>query len=448
MRNNTLKTTDLHVHLLQSLYPEDIFEMAKECYKEINWNRFGFLDRFEKIYGVRLDPIEMFERAVKSSSISEIEQTMVYKYNEKGSFDKFNIKSLFPLCVTGYYFDKDDHISALKPIIDRHKKEGISYVEYRHGFVFTNKEEWKDWNRRFVKFLKESSTDSFQAKYIMRIGNEIYDVVKEFIRENPDLKDTIVGIDFAGREVPPKLHKEFLKKLHYDNKMNPKEAIDVVIHIGEDYFDKSIESAIRWCHEAAELGAKRLGHCIALGLGPEIAIKRRPNAHTEESVSERLDQIDYDLRFQNQLRDIGIGINEEKLIKERDKLLKRDLDEKVFLEYNEKRLEDLRKRQDFVLNQLKEYGTVIETCPSSNLRIGGIPDVKYHPFKKFYDSEVNLVICSDDPGVFGSSISDEVDLIANAFDVDLKQLGKRLGNPYNFRLGKLRDTEIEGDEKE
>lgn len=448
MKDNTLKTVDLHVHLLQSLYPEDIFEMAKECYKEINWNRFGFLDRFEKIYGIRLDPIAMFERAVKSGSIAEIEQTMVYNYNERGSFDKFNIKSLFPLCVTGYYFDKDDHISALKPIIERHKREGISYVEYRHGFVFTNKEEWKDWNRRFAKFLKDSSTDTFQAKYIMRIGNEIYDVVKEFIRENTDLRDTIVGIDFAGREISPKSRKDFFKKLHHDNTINQKEAIDVVMHIGEDYFDKSIESAIRWCHEAAELGAKRLGHCIALGLDPEIAINRRPNAHTEEKVSERLDQIDYDLRFQNQLRDKGISVNEKELLEEKEELSKRNLDEKVFLEHNEKRLKGLRKRQDFVLEQLKEYGTVIEICPSSNLRIGGIPNMKYHPFKKFYDSGVNLVICSDDPGVFQSSISDEVDLIINAFDFDSKRLEKSLGNPYDFRLGKFTEKETEGDDKE
>ncbi|MEJ6952299.1 hypothetical protein [Natronospora cellulosivora (SeqCode)] len=33
MNNNLLKSTDLHVHFLQSLYPEDIFALTKQLYK-------------------------------------------------------------------------------------------------------------------------------------------------------------------------------------------------------------------------------------------------------------------------------------------------------------------------------------------------------------------------------------------------------------------------------
>jgi len=46
-----LKHVELHIHLLQSLYPEDLFNMAKDIYREIDWNRFSFLDRYEAIYG-------------------------------------------------------------------------------------------------------------------------------------------------------------------------------------------------------------------------------------------------------------------------------------------------------------------------------------------------------------------------------------------------------------
>ena len=42
-----LKKTDLHVHLLQSLYPQDIFELGKENFRAINWNRFGFLNNYK-----------------------------------------------------------------------------------------------------------------------------------------------------------------------------------------------------------------------------------------------------------------------------------------------------------------------------------------------------------------------------------------------------------------
>ena len=438
MRDSILKRSELHIHLLQALYPSDIFEMAKDVYREINWNRFGFLDRYEKIYGVRLDPIAMFDRAVKNGSIQEIEEVMVYSYEDRGDFNKFSIKSFFPICVTGYYYDGNNPTKVLKAVVERHKKEELSYVEYRNAFGFSEntKEEWKEWHAKFARFFKESSTDGFEAKYIIRISEEMYEALRELMRENQDLCTTIVGIDFTGRELAPKTHKSFFERLRADNARNPHEALDAVIHIGEDYFDKSIESAIRWCHEAALLGVKRLGHCIALGLDPEIAIKRCEKAHVEECVSERIDQIDYDLKYENELRNMGIQINRAKLIDERKELEKRSLGDKVILYYDEERLCELRKRQDFVLNRLRERGLVIEVCPTSNLRIGGIPDMKHHPFKKFYESGVNTVICTDDPGIFNVSLSEEIDVISRFYNIEVSELEARLGDPYRFRLGR------------
>ena len=61
---NSLKKTELHVHLLQCLHPKDIFDLGKEVYQDINWNRFNFLDRFENIYGYKIDPIAIFEEVI------------------------------------------------------------------------------------------------------------------------------------------------------------------------------------------------------------------------------------------------------------------------------------------------------------------------------------------------------------------------------------------------
>ena len=440
MKDSPLKKCDLHVHLLQSLYPEDIFQLAKDVYHKINWNRFNFLDRYETIYGIRLEPISMFEKAIKMGSLDEIKDAMTYEYSESGDFDKFNIKSFFPLCVTGYYFDNNDFHSVLKLIVDRHKNEGISYIEYRQGVGYSDevKEEWKEWHKKFVRYLKEVSDEKFKARYIMRIDHKAYDAVREFMRENPDLRDVVVGIDFTGRELPPKAHKDFFKKFHEDNEKIPNQALEAVVHIGEDFFDKSIESAIRWCHETAKLGVRRLGHCIALGLDPKIAIKRRRKAHTQESVPERLDQIEYDLEYFNELSNMGIKINREELLKEKSNLSMKNSDEIVCREYDDERLHDIELRQNFVLQKLKEYKTVIEVCPTSNLRIGGIPEFKYHPFRKFYDFGLNLAICTDDPGIFNSSLSTEVDMIAKEFNIGLDELSEKIGDPYEFSLGKSR----------
>ena len=420
-----LKETELHVHVLQSLYPEDLFFLAKDVYREINWNRFGFLDRYEKIFKVRLDPVAIFDRAIKTNSLTEIEEINYYRFKGKGNFDEFDIKSFFPLCITGYYFDRNNPYPVLERIVKRHQEEGIKYIEYRNGFGGSG-EEWKKWHADFARFFKHSSTESFTAKYIARLGS--YKELKEMLEENPDIKDTVVGVDFSGREIDPDSIKSLYEEIISDD------ILDIVVHIGENFLDKSLESAIRWCHLAALNGAKRLAHCIALGIDPEIAIKRNPNGHEEETVAERLKQIRYDLEFQTQLSAYHCFIDIKQLKAEEAQLKLMDPLQLVKKPYDQRRLDEVKFRQNFVLDELARLKTVIEVCPTSNLCIGGVPSIKDHHFKRLYDSNVSLVICSDDPGIFGSSLSDEVDFVIKNFQISPEDLNKRLDNPYLYRL--------------
>ena len=365
---------------------------------------------------------------------------MVYKDSERGDFDKFNIKSHFPLCVTGFYLDQGDFRSVIEPIVRRHKAEGLTYVEYRQavGYSEAVKEEWKKWHLSFIRYLKEVSDEHFKGRYIFRITEDSYPAIREIIDENPDLIDVMVGIDFTGREEPPKNHGGFFKRLHEDNKNNPHSALEFVMHIGEDYFDKSIESAIRWCHESAYYGAKRLGHCIALGLDPQIALDRRQNAHTREKVSERLDQIEYDLKYMDLLKDRGVKIDAKLLIEEKKHLSTLDPDDFVKRDYDLDRIQNLRLRQDFVLDYFKNKGTTIEVCPTSNLRIGGLTTFEDHPLHKFNNRGVDFVICSDDPGIFNITLASEIDLVSEKMNIKNISLENKLKDPYQYRLGQSR----------
>lgn len=434
------KKSDLHVHLLQSLFPEDIYDLAEAHYMDINWDRFGFLDRYEKVIGTRLDPTQMFEKEAKAECVSEIEDAMVFPSAETGCFDKFDIRCFFPICVAGYYLDQQLHSQIVKMVTDRHKKEGLSYVEYRQavGYSSEEKDEWKEWHRLFIQSLKDASSDTFQAKYIMRITDSMYGAVREFMAENPNIMDTFIGLDFTGRELPAKSHKAFFKSLHKDNASNPAKSLDVVAHVGEVFFDKSIESAIRWCHEYAELGVKRMAHCIALGLDPEIALQRDQGAHTQETAAERIDQIEYDLKHYAQLTEYGVVIDKNKLDKEKLGLEKENSEEIVISAYDEKRIRELRLRQDYVLNVIKEKGIVIELCPTSNMLIGGISRIEHHPFRKFYHGGHKIAICTDDPGILNTTLADEVDLILKSFNMKEEEIDEQVGDAFKYRLGASR----------
>ena len=149
----------------------------------------------------------------------------------------------------------------------------------------------------------------------------------------------------------------------------------------------SRSSAVRWCHEAAELGAARLGHCTALGLDPAAALTRREQqAHECESTSERLAQIRYDLHHAEALIGRGIVVDCDAPRAEQDDLSTRDGSKPYRRSYSEARLEETGPVPGLVLDCLTQSGTVIETCPTSNLRIGAVPIESVHPrynFRRF-----------------------------------------------------------------
>ncbi|VAW30375.1 hypothetical protein MNBD_CHLOROFLEXI01-3042, partial [hydrothermal vent metagenome] len=81
-------------------------------------------------------------------------------------------------------------------------------------------------------------------------------------------------------------------------------------------------------------------------------------------------------------------------------------------------------------------GTVIECCPTSNLRIGGVPDAKHHPIHRFLASSVNLCLCTDDPGTLDITLASEIEWVLRHTSHTPKSLSQRLGNPRRFQLGK------------
>ena len=60
-----------------------------------------------------------------------------------------------------------------------------------------------------------------------------------------------------------------------------------------------------------------------------------------------------------------------------------------------------------LLREIKTRGITIETCPTSNLRIGAIKSIKEHPIRYFIKHGINVSVNSDDPSMFNTDINNE-----------------------------------------
>lgn len=68
-----------------------------------------------------------------------------------------------------------------------------------------------------------------------------------------------------------------------------------------------------------------------------------------------------------------------------------------------------------LVRTLAETGVPLELCPTSNLRTGVVPEIGAHPFRRLDEAGVIVTVNSDDPALFGASLTDEYRLLANAF---------------------------------
>ncbi len=65
-----------------------------------------------------------------------------------------------------------------------------------------------------------------------------------------------------------------------------------------------------------------------------------------------------------------------------------------------------------MIEYVKAKGLVLELCPVSNWLTNAIPSHKAHPFRKLMELGVKTTINSDDPGIFGTSLIDDYEVLA------------------------------------
>lgn len=380
---------ELHLHFAGSVRPATVLrQLAGRDDSVINWDWYE--SEMAAAYGTvppTRDVVGRYRRG-DAGAAAEFAELFVFGDRDAGNFARFQAKMNLLWAA-----DSDDKIARFADDIRAdHARQGLGYAELRiDAGMVPDIGGGSDIERYAVTLGRDDPWPEWEQLQQIALG---------------PYGHVVTGIDFCGVEegYPPKDKAAFFADVYEFNVRHPDRALAILYHVGESFQDKSLESAVRWVHEAAELGAHRLGHAIALGIHPDAF-----GVHTRvESVAERRDQIAYDLRHAEGLRAFGVDVDVAGLRAESDRLASVGT---VTHRYDPARLAEFRRRQDFAMSRVRRSGAVIEVCPTSNRRIGDIRDPALHPVHRFLDAGLPVVISTDDPGVFGITLNDELDWV-------------------------------------
>jgi adenosine deaminase len=67
---------------------------------------------------------------------------------------------------------------------------------------------------------------------------------------------------------------------------------------------------------------------------------------------------------------------------------------------------------DSLVDYLAEHCIPLEMCPISNLRTSVVDSLAHHPIRRFFDRGLAVTVNTDDPKMFGNSLAEEYQLLA------------------------------------
>jgi adenosine deaminase len=413
----TAVLAELHLHLFGCVRPRDLLRhMASRA--EVRWDLYeaGMRAAYGTVPPARR-VVERFRRGDVTAT-DDFEDMYVFGDEDAGSFDRFQAKS--NLMALGLALNDPaagpaevaaEMAEIAAGVRADHLRNGISYAEHR---VLFGVDPDTPRNRAVLNTLLDVYHRG-DAGVVERLAVSLN-------RTNPwpawalvqDLAlgpygSVVTGIDFCNIEEghPPNDAAALFRAAQDFNAAHPERALAILYHVGESFHDKSLESAVRWVQEAAEFGAHRLGHAIALGIDPYVF-----GSHSrKELVSERRDQIAYDLEHRVGLRAAGVAVSPEALRAELADLAKLPDGASLTVTYDSVRLDEVGRRQRYAMQCIRSTGAVIEVCPTSNRRIGGITDPAHHPVHRFLAAGLPVVVSSDDPGNFATTLNVELDWV-------------------------------------
>jgi adenosine deaminase/aminodeoxyfutalosine deaminase len=85
-----------------------------------------------------------------------------------------------------------------------------------------------------------------------------------------------------------------------------------------------------------------------------------------------------------------------------------------------------------LVEELRRRRVPLEICLTSNVRTGVVSGLDAHPVRRLYDAGVPIVIDTDDPGLFGCTVTGEYELLASRFGFSREEVVTIARNGFEF----------------
>lgn len=89
-------------------------------------------------------------------------------------------------------------------------------------------------------------------------------------------------------------------------------------------------------------------------------------------------------------------------------------------------------RDPALVRHLRDHRIPLEISITSNLATGAVARVEDHPVRRLYDAGVPIVLNTDDPGIFGATLTGEYELAARRFGFTEAELREVAENGFRY----------------